>query len=45
MVAVLVVSGVGSVVDYKKEVAFVEKRNATEDEKVVSTDLMSSRHN
>lgn len=34
-VAVLVVSGVGSVVDYKKEVAFFEKRNATEDEKSI----------
>merc|ERR1740138_1000946 len=36
MVAVLVVSGVGSVVDYRKEVAFVEKRNATELEKKVT---------
>jgi hypothetical protein len=36
MVAVLVVSGVGSIVDWKKEVAFVEKRNATETEKKVS---------
>lgn len=36
MIAVLVVSGVGSVVDYKKEVAFVDKRNVTESEKKVS---------
>lgn len=36
MVAVLVVSGVVSVVDYKKEVAFVDKRNVTESEKKVS---------
>jgi len=36
MVAVLVVSGVGSIVDWKKEVAFVEKRNATEDEKKIT---------
>lgn len=36
MVAVLVVSGVGSIVDYKKEVAFVEKRNQTEQEKQIT---------
>ena len=35
MVAVLVVSGVGSIVDWKKEVAFVNKRNDTEKEKCI----------
>lgn len=36
MVAVLVVSGVGSIVDWNKEKTFVAKRNATEEEKKVS---------
>jgi hypothetical protein len=36
MVAVLVVSGVGSLVDWNKEKTFVAKRNATEEEKKVS---------
>jgi magnesium-transporting ATPase (P-type) len=35
MVAVLVVSGVGSIVDWNKEKTFVAKRNATEEEKKV----------
>jgi Ca2+-transporting ATPase len=35
MVAVLVVSGVGSVVDYRKEAEFVRKRNETEDAKKI----------
>jgi hypothetical protein len=30
------VSGVGSIVDWKKEVAFIKKRNDTESEKEVS---------
>jgi len=36
MVAVAVVSGVGSVVDYRKEVEFVKKRNETQGKKVVT---------
>jgi len=43
MVAVLVVSGVGSVVDYKKEVEFVKKRNATEEEKIIDIIRMGER--
>lgn len=35
MVAVLVVSGVGSIVDYRKEVAFVQKRNDADLSKIV----------
>jgi hypothetical protein len=36
MVAVILVSGVGSFVDYRKELRFVEKRNASNAEKRVS---------
>ena len=35
----MVVSGVGSVVDYRKEAEFVRKRNETEDAKKVSNAL------
>jgi hypothetical protein len=36
MVAVLVVSGVGSIVDYRKEIEFVLRRNNADKTKLVS---------
>jgi hypothetical protein len=36
MVAVLVVSGVGSIVDYRKEIEFVSRRNDADKSKIVS---------
>jgi hypothetical protein len=39
MVAVILVSGVGSFVDYRKEIRFVEKRNASNAVKRVSMQI------
>jgi len=41
MVAVLVVSGVGSIVDYRKEVEFVLRRNNADKSKLVSDIFIS----
>lgn len=43
MVAVILVSGVGSTVDYRKEVRFVEKRNESNAVKRVSESFRESQ--
>ena len=43
MVAVLVVSGVGSSVDYRNEIEFVMRRNNADKDKLVSNLFYSSK--